>query len=151
MRIIVTGGRDYADEATIRLALEYLRDRCGGITVIQGGATGADALARAWASGQDGVSVVTVPANWTKYRKSAGPIRNKIMLDQCKPDFVLAFPGGRGTRHMTNIAVQAGVPVARVHGGMQESRMRGRLRNMVENVRGRASGRLVRAATQAVS
>lgn len=33
------------------------------------------------------------------------------MLQEGKPDLVVAFPGGRGTAHMTRIAQEAGVPV----------------------------------------
>lgn len=43
--------------------------------------------------------------------KAAGPIRNQRMLDDGKPDRVLAFPGGRGTANMVKLAKAAGVPV----------------------------------------
>ncbi len=38
-------------------------------------------------------------------------IRNQQMLDEAKPDMVLAFPGGRGTDDMVSRAEKAGVPV----------------------------------------
>lgn len=129
MRVIVTGGRDYADVDTVRLALDCLRERAGHLTVIQGGATGADAIARDWTYGLDGVTIVTVPANWHKHGKSAGPIRNQLMLDQCNPDLVLAFPGGKGTAHMMRIARKASVPVVQVHGRMRACRLQGGIRD----------------------
>lgn len=43
--------------------------------------------------------------------KAAGPIRNQRMLDEGKPDLVVAFPGGRGTADMVRRAKAAGVPV----------------------------------------
>ena len=145
MRVIVTGGRNYADERAVRSVLDYLRDRTGHLTVIQGGAGGADQLARQWGWEQDGVSVVTVPANWHKHGKSAGPIRNRTMLDQCSPDLVVAFPGGKGTASMMRLAKSAGVPVVMIHDQASPSRTSGRLRTAMEIARGKASGRLVGA------
>lgn len=49
-----------------------------------------------------------------KYGKSAGPIRNQTMLDDGKPDLVLAFPGGRGTADMVAKAEKHGIPVRRI-------------------------------------
>jgi hypothetical protein len=39
-------------------------------------------------------------ADWQLGRK-AGPIRNQRMLDEGRPELVIAFPGGRGTSDMT--------------------------------------------------
>lgn len=46
------------------------------------------------------------PADWDKYDKAAGMIRNKMMRDVHKPDAVLAFPGGRGTDNMIKLAME---------------------------------------------
>lgn len=70
--------------------------------IIEGGATGADTIAGWWA-GVNQVTRTTVPANWKKHGKSAGPIRNQAML-ALRPDLVIAFPGGKGTKQMTGIA-----------------------------------------------
>ncbi len=79
--------------------------------VIQGGCpTGADALARAWATDRN-VECWTVDADWEKYGSAAGPIRNAQMLEETSPDLVLAFPGGRGTADMVKRAKAAGVQV----------------------------------------
>ena len=44
------------------------------------------------------------PADWKKYGKSAGPLRNQRMIDEGKPDLVVAFPGGVGTADMISRA-----------------------------------------------
>jgi hypothetical protein len=44
-----------------------------------------------------------------KARRAAGPIRNKQMLDEAKPDLVIAFPGG--TANTVRQVREAGVPV----------------------------------------
>jgi UDP-N-acetylmuramoylalanine-D-glutamate ligase len=41
-------------------------------------------------------------------------MRNKWMLTDGKPDLVIAFPGGRGTASMVNLARAAGVPVTEI-------------------------------------
>ena len=54
------------------------------------------------------------PAEWKKHGKAAGPIRNRKMLQDGKPDLVLAFPGGRGTANMVELATDAGIRVMHV-------------------------------------
>ena len=79
----------------------------------QGGAKGADELARDWARIRN-VWLITYPADWDRHGKAAGPIRNEHMLREFEPDLVVAFPGGRGTQHMVSIALSAGVRVMMV-------------------------------------
>lgn len=141
MRVIVTGGRDYAEKDVVELALDCLRRRCGPLTIIQGGSTGADALARAWAYQQEDVCLVNVPADWQKHKKAAGPIRNNLMLDQCNPQLVVAFPGGKGTDHMVRTARKAGVPTITINGMMHGPLIEERLGYGVEKAKGIASGR----------
>lgn len=54
------------------------------------------------------------PADWKKYGRKAGPIRNQQMLDEGKPDLVIAFPGGKGTADMVRRAKKAGVEVIEI-------------------------------------
>ncbi len=107
MKVLVCGGRDYDDYAKVRDVLSQLFP--WPTQIIEGGADGADNLAKIWARGQ-GISVHTFKAQWDKYGKAAGMIRNKEMLDEGKPDRVVAFPGGRGTSDMVSRAIEAGIP-----------------------------------------
>jgi hypothetical protein len=81
--------------------------------LISGAATGADTLAVRWARAWN-VPVVEYPAQWERLGRMAGPVRNRKMLEEGRPDFVIAFPGGRGTAHMVQIARASGVPVLEV-------------------------------------
>jgi hypothetical protein len=110
MRLIVTGGRDYGDKSCVFWHLERASDYYGDIVVIQGGARGADAHAREWAS-RSGHMCLTYDAPWLFARDEAGKIRNRWMLDDSRAEIVLAFPGGYGTAHMTRICAEAGLPV----------------------------------------
>lgn len=108
LRVLVTGGRDYTNRT---LVFNTLSNMANDIKILaQGGARGADALAKEWAI-QNGKSWITYPAYWKKHGKSAGIIRNLWMLEEFKPDLVLAFPGGRGTAHMVAAARARDVPV----------------------------------------
>ena len=79
-----------------------------------GMAPGADTLADEWALLR-GILVKRYPANWNKYGKSAGPIRNQYMLETFKPNGAVAFFGahytGTGTTDMVTRLREAGVPV----------------------------------------
>lgn len=111
MRVLVCGGRDYCESSTVWGALDDLRREHGALTIINGGATGADQIAREWWKARHVGELITVPADWKRHGKAAGPMRNQRMLDQYKPEIVLAFPGGRGTADMVRRAKSAGVRV----------------------------------------
>lgn len=110
MRVLVCGGRDFNDRETVFHTLHELASEHGWLTIIEGGASGADKLAREWAN-LCWHGVITKPADWDRYGKGAGPIRNGQMLIGGKPDLVVAFPGGRGTADMVRQATNAGVKV----------------------------------------
>src|SRR6267142_3760750 len=109
MKILVCGGRDFTDKKLLFNTLDDLDtkfnlwappDRYGntlpsGLEIISGGAKGADTLAIDYAI-VNWCKFKEYKADWNKYRKAAGPIRNQQMLDEEKPDKVLAFPGGNG-------------------------------------------------------
>lgn len=107
---MVCGGRDYADWNTIDSVLDLI---CPAV-VIHGGARGADSLAGRWARETHGVVEETFPADWDKHGKAAGPIRNQQMLDEGRPNLVVAFPGGAGTADMVRRSRSAGLLVLRV-------------------------------------
>lgn len=108
MKVLVCGGRDYADTVAVIRALAWVKDNFGMDLLIHGAARGADSLAGA-AANTLGVPVAEYPANWARDGLSAGPRRNELMLRQ-RPDMVLWFPGGNGTAHMVRIARREGVP-----------------------------------------
>ena len=61
-----------------------------------------------------GIAVESYPAQWHRYGRAAGPIRNLQMLVEGKPDAVLAFNNciekSRGTKDMVARATEAGIP-----------------------------------------
>lgn len=112
MRVLVCGGRDFNDNDAVWTALDVILKGCKHdcMTVIQGGAKGADHLAVAWCLGRS-VPYDNYPADWKKHGANAGPLRNQRMIDEGKPDLVIAFPGGRGTADMVRRARVAKIKV----------------------------------------
>ena len=109
-RILVCGGREYSEVLTLARVLDEWHAENGITQIIEGGAPGADRLAFRWARHR-GIETRTFPADWRTHGRAAGPIRNQQMLDEGRPDVVIAFPGGAGTASMISLAKRAGVPV----------------------------------------
>ncbi len=111
---LICGGRNFMDWEMFDAAMSDLLRLRGGLpeTVIHGGAGGADTLAGRWGE-KFALSVLVFPADWKAHGRAAGPIRNQEMIER-KPDFVVAFPGGRGTADMVRRARKAGVDVAEI-------------------------------------
>lgn len=112
-RVLVCGGRYFEDSRLIYSTLDALHVQHNFSVVIHGDARGADRVAERWADSL-GIRVSVYPALWERWGTRAGPIRNQLMLDQGRPDLVVAFPGGKGTAHMVRIAKEAGVEVVEV-------------------------------------
>ena len=91
MTILVCGSRTASMKSVRPLAEAILsKHDPNTTTVIHGDCRGADTWA-ALAALTLGMKVVPYPADWGTYGKAAGPIRNQRMLDEGKPDLVLAF------------------------------------------------------------
>lgn len=109
MRLIVCGGRDFANAAFLNSVLDRIHAERTVSALMQGGASGADALASQWAKSK-GIERYVCRAEWKRYGSSAGPIRNSRMLEW-KPDLVVAFPSivSVGTWDMVRQAMAAKV------------------------------------------
>lgn len=130
MKVLVCGGRDFGEcrsnsGKTIAQATHELHFMLGHLKalhaeynfthLIHGGAFGADYIADHWARyHQPPIPVTCYAADWLTWGKAAGTIRNQQMLDEGKPQLVVAFPGGRGTTHMLRIAKEQGFPTREV-------------------------------------
>ena len=126
MIAIICGGRDYQDSQTLNNTRDQLHSELTFTTIIHGAAKGADSLAGRWAK-STGIRVQEFPARWNhhdprcgprcrqaQYCRRAGFRRNEQMLTEGQPDIVIAFPGGRGTQGMIDLARNANVPVRTV-------------------------------------
>lgn len=101
-KLIVAGGRDYMDYEHLSRVLFAMADvefADKELSIVSGMAKGADALGHKFAK-ENHVKVYEFPADWGKYGKRAGPLRNEEMAKFS--DGLLAFWDGqsRGTAHM---------------------------------------------------
>jgi hypothetical protein len=103
--VLVTGSRELESMDIVDSALSAIRPSF----LIHGDATGADSLVQSW-GWQHKTHVAAVPALWAHYGDPAGPIRNSEML-KLRPELLVAFPGGSGTKDMVSKAKARGVPV----------------------------------------
>lgn len=110
MRILITGDRHWNDEQLIRNWLSAC-SQFTSVTIVHGGARGADTIADKVAK-ELGYATACYPADWARYGRAAGPIRNAQMLDS-HPDLVLAFhpdlSRSRGTKNCVEEARRRGI------------------------------------------
>lgn len=120
-RLLIAGSRNHQwtpyDSHALLIAVRKILEKTHKLPVlVHGGATGADTEAA-----RVGQQLLNLPtevhrADWSKYDRAAGPIRNKEMVN-CGADLCLAFPdhpkgqGSRGTWNCIDLAHQAGIPV----------------------------------------
>lgn len=113
MRILITGSRNWTDKVTIAQAIReawLVAGRPYGVTVVHGGARGADYIADVYAK-RLGFATEPHGAGWESFGKAAGPIRNKEMVD-LGADVCLAFikNESKGATHCAELAQKAGIP-----------------------------------------
>lgn len=110
-RLLVTGGRDYEAKEAVYKILDTIDADIKISVVIQGGAPGADKMARLWAADRK-KPLITFDAHWSTLGRAAGPMRNAWMLEHGSVDLVVAFPGGKGTEGMVALANARGIQVS---------------------------------------
>jgi hypothetical protein len=112
MRVLVCGGRLFADRALLSRTLDNLHAQTPITRIVHGAAMGADTLAGEWARA-NAIPETAMPADWKRNGRQAGPMRNAEMLHPL-PDLVIAFDGGKGTANMVMQAEAKNVRVVRV-------------------------------------
>jgi hypothetical protein len=114
MKILICGDRNWNHVELIKHYLQSLTLNTypKQITIIEGGCRGADKIS-GWLAKDLGMNVIEEKADWFKYGKAAGPIRNQMMLDKHKPILVVAFHNdlehSKGTKDMLERAKKANV------------------------------------------
>jgi len=111
MKTAIVGSRTITDYDLLLAAMQGIEVN----EVISGGAAGADALAERWAR-ENNKKLTVMPADWKRFGKSAGMVRNADIVKQC--DMVVALWDGQssGTKATIRMAERAGkkVKVVRV-------------------------------------
>jgi dissimilatory sulfite reductase (desulfoviridin) alpha/beta subunit len=118
-KVVIAGSRGFSNYKLLKETCDkYLREKkkTHNVIVVSGHARGADTLGEKYASDED-LDLEIYPADWKKYGKSAGFMRNEQMADIA--DAVIAFWNGEshGTKHMIDIAEEKGLNVKVVNYG----------------------------------
>jgi len=108
MKVVIAGGREFNN-------YELLREICDELIttdseIVSGGAKGTDKLGERYAN-EKGYDLKIFPADWNKYGKGAGPIRNRQMAEY--GDMLIAFWDGKstGTKNMIETSMKLGLSV----------------------------------------
>ena len=112
MKICVNGSRDFTGFLRLCDELDSLipQEQRSSVTLLSGGARGADILAEKWAKDRQ-VHVKRFEAEWKGKGRAAGPIRNQEMINEA--DRLISFWDGksRGTKDTIDRASAKGIPV----------------------------------------
>jgi hypothetical protein len=129
VRLLVTGSRTWRDRDALFDALDRIAHRFAGrdLILVHGACPqGADKFAAEWAESRQAITPEPHPADWDRYGRAAGPVRNKEMV-AAGADLAVTFiaqcgcpgnpPGPHGTHgsvHCANLAARAGIPIHHV-------------------------------------
>ena len=107
MKIAIVGSRTFKDYNAMHAFIEEMLATMESSiieAVVWGGARGADSLAERYAQ-ERGLKMIVFPAQWKKYGRRAGFIRNVNVIREC--DVCSAFWDGEshGTKHETSNAL----------------------------------------------
>lgn len=112
---LVVGSRSFSDFSLMKKKLDVFLQNQSKIVIVSGGANGADSLAEQYAKEME-YSAIVFPADWNKYGKSAGYVRNKQMHE-----FIANFPKrgcvafwdgkSKGTQHNFKLAEEYSTPL----------------------------------------
>ncbi len=110
IKVIIAGGRNFDDfNKLCQVCEEFLHDQIN-IEIVSGAYKGADLLGERYAAERN-YQIRQFPADWRRYGKSAGLKRNTEMAAYA--NVLIAFWDGesKGTKHMIELATQAGLKV----------------------------------------
>jgi len=97
MKCIIAGGRDFIPAKDDYKIVRHLIKQFNITEIVSGHCKGADLFGEEMADLLD-IKLKLFPANWNKYGKKAGPLRNREMAEYA--DYAILFKGGSGTESM---------------------------------------------------
>lgn len=99
MRVIIAGSREIT---SYNFVCEAIKESGFHITeVVSGTARGVDQLGERWAR-ENGIPIIYFPADWQKYGKKAGYLRN-LDMGHYGDALIACWNGSKGTAHMIDI------------------------------------------------
>lgn len=113
-KVIVAGSRNFENYALLKSTMDVLLklkiEQGEEIVIVCGEAHGADALGKRYAS-ERGFAVLSFPADWRRFGKKAGVIRNRQMAEAANACVCFWDGESRGTANMIEEARRRGLPL----------------------------------------
>lgn len=106
MKVIIAGDRNIDNMDIVKSAI--VKSRFHITEVVCGMCRGVDILGRQWAI-ENNIPVKEFPANWSKFGRAAGPIRNREMAEYADALIAILMPNSVGTKNMIQTAAKVGL------------------------------------------
>lgn len=107
-KVIVAGTRTFNDYELLKSKLDfYLKDKTN-IEIVSGCANGADKLGERYAK-ERGYKIKHFPADWDRYGRKAGPIRNEQMVKYADACVVFWDGDSKGSKNLIDLAIKYGL------------------------------------------
>ncbi len=106
MKVIIAGSRTISDRESVEAAI-----KASGFEITEvvcGMARGVDTEGFNWAK-DNNIPVKEFHADWEKYGRAAGPIRNKQMAEYADALIAIMAPNSKGTKNMIETAIKRGL------------------------------------------
>jgi len=107
--IAIIGSRSFDDKIYLEYQMNQIKNEYKNhkLKIVSGAARGADKMGEEWAK-RNKIETLIFPANWEKYGKRAGYIRNEDIISNA--DLVISFWDGKssGTKHSQELAKKNG-------------------------------------------
>lgn len=109
MKIIVAGSRDFNNYRLLEAKLDFFIPTDRQVQIVSGTAQGADQLGEKYAEKRS-LSVQRFPADWGKYGKRAGYIRNDQMARYASHAVIFWDGSSKGTASMIELCKDYNLP-----------------------------------------
>ena len=103
IRLIVAGSRCFDDYDLLKSQINEIKVKYEIVEIVSGTARGADRLGELYAK-EHNIPVKRFPADWDRYGKAAGYIRNVQMAEYADACICFSINYSRGTEHMINLS-----------------------------------------------
>jgi hypothetical protein len=109
MILAVVGSRTFSDYKLLDETLTRFHQVNPITEIVSGGARGADSLAERWAN-ENNIPVKVYPAEWEKYGRRAGMIRNRYIISNSEYCFAFWDGFSHGTKNDIELCHKFNIP-----------------------------------------
>lgn len=112
-KVIIAGSRSFADYEKLKSVCDSILPNLYSeprISILSGTSSGSDSLGERYAK-ERGYTLNRYPADWKRYGKAAGPIRNRQMVKEADAAIIFWDGQSRGTKNLIEEANRHGLKV----------------------------------------